>query len=160
MSAVTTASALPVRPAINRDAPAIKELVFAVLREYGLTPDPANTDSDLDDIDAHYFARGGWFGVLVIDGSIVACAGIHRDNANTCELRKMCCLPQYRGRGYGRHLLDHALAQARALKFKRVVLETASPLKEAIALYRHYGFTPYEPEEMSERYDQAYELYL
>lgn len=160
MSAAPAANVLPVRPAINRDAPAVKELVFSVLREYGLTPDPRNTDADLDDLDAHYFARGGWFGVVVIDGSVVACAGIHRVDATTCELRKMYCLPDYRGRGYGRQLLDHALAQARALKFKRVVLETASPLKEAIALYRHYGFTPYEPEEMSERCDQAYEAFL
>jgi putative acetyltransferase len=160
MSAVIAAVVSPVRPAINRDAPAVKALVFSVLREYGLTPDPRNTDSDLDDLDAHYFARGGWFGVLVMDSSIVACAGIHRVDGTTCELRNMHCLPAYRGRGFGRQLLDHALAQARALKFKRVVLETASPLAEAIALYRHYGFTPYEPEEMSVRCDQAYEVFL
>lgn len=149
-----------IRPAINRDAPAIKQVVFPVLQEYGLIPEPRGTDSDLDDIDAHYFAQGGWFGVLVIDGSIVACAGIYRDDSSTCELRKMYCLPAYRGRGYGRQLLDHALAEAKALKFKRVVLQTASPLKEAIALYQRYGFTAFEPDHMVARCDQAYELYL
>lgn len=153
-------SSFSVRPAINRDAPAIKELVFSVLREYGLSPDPAGTDSDLDDIDAHYFARGGWFGVLVIDGTIAASVGIYPEDSRTCELRKMYCLPAFRGKGYGRQLLDHALAQAKALKFKRVVLETASPLKEAIALYQRYGFTPFEPDHMAERCDQAYELHL
>ena len=97
---------------------------------------------------------------LVIDGNIVACVGVYRHNSSTCELRKMYCLPAYRGRGYGQQLLDHALAEAKALKFKRVVLETASALKEAIVLYQRYGFTPYEPDHMAERCDQAFELYL
>ncbi len=160
MTTIPAANALPIRPAKNRDAPAIKELVFSVLREYDLEPDPRGTDADLDDIDAHYFAQGGWFGVLVIDGNIVACVGVYRHNSSTCELRKMYCLPAYRGRGYGQQLLDHALAEAKALKFKRVVLETASALKEAIVLYQRYGFTPYEPDHMAERCDQAFELYL
>ncbi len=149
-----------IRPAINRDAPAIKHVVFSVLREYGLVPDPAGTDSDLDDIDAHYFAQGGWFGVLMIDGAVAASVGIYREDGSTGALRKMYCLPAYRGLGYGRQLLDRALAEAKALKFKLVVLETASPLKEAIALYQRYGFTLFEPEHMVERCDQAYELYL
>ena len=33
------------------DAEAIKNLVFGVLDEYGLKPDPGSTDRDLDDLD-------------------------------------------------------------------------------------------------------------
>ncbi|MSR42632.1 MAG: hypothetical protein EXS29_01975 [Pedosphaera sp.] len=39
------------RPASNGDADAIRAVVFDALREYGLAPNPAGTDADLDDIE-------------------------------------------------------------------------------------------------------------
>ncbi len=42
------------RCANNGDAKAIRTLVFDILKEYGLDPDPAETDSDLSDIEEHY----------------------------------------------------------------------------------------------------------
>jgi len=66
----------------------------------------------------------------------------------------------YRGQGLGKGLLDNALADARRLGFASVVLETASVLKEAIALYESYGFTPYQPDHLAPRCDQAYILDL
>jgi len=66
----------------------------------------------------------------------------------------------YRGRGLGKWLLEHALAEGRRLGFKRVTLETASVLKEAIRLYEAYGFQPYRPTHLSCRCDQAYSLNL
>jgi putative acetyltransferase len=78
----------------------------------------------------------------------------------TCELRKMYLHRDYRGKGMGRGLLEHALAEARRLGFKQVTLETASVLKEAIRLYERYGFKPYIPAHLSCRCDQAYVLEL
>jgi hypothetical protein len=42
----------------------------------------------------------------------------------------------------------------------RVVLETATVLKEAIALYRSVGFRPTTRAELATRCDQAWELRL
>ncbi len=44
--------------------------------------------------------------------------------------------------------------------FKTMTLETATVLKEAIALYRSYGFKPYESTHLCWRCDQAYALEL
>ena len=66
----------------------------------------------------------------------------------------------YRGKGLGKFLLEDALSRARQLGFKTMILETASVLKEAIALYKNYGFVEYQPDHMSERCDQAYALDL
>ena len=57
-------------------------------------------------------------------------------------------------------MLDDALANARQRGFVRVALETASVLKEAIALYEGYGFVPCQPDHLSPRCDQAYLLEL
>jgi len=69
--------ATKLRPATNADTNTIREIVFSVLREYGLEPSPLTTDSDLDDIEASYINRGGAFDVLENgDGEIVGCVGL------------------------------------------------------------------------------------
>jgi putative acetyltransferase len=173
------------RPATNADCRPVTDLVYAVLAEYHLAPDPAGTDADLNDIEQSYLQRGGAFYVLEDrDGSIVGSYGLYpipdrgpqaagrRPEApavsslpspvsrGVCELRKMYLHRDYRGRGLGRRLLEDALTNARRLGFARMTLETASVLKEAIGLYESYGFTPYQPDHLSARCDQAYVLAL
>jgi putative acetyltransferase len=149
------------RRATNKDCKAVTSLVYSVLKEYGLKSDPDVTDADLADIEQSYFAKGGVFFVLEDkDGSIVGAYGLYPLEDQLCELRKMYLHKSYRGKGLGKLLLDSALAQVRDLGFTRVTLETASVLKEAIALYKSYGFVEYTPDHMSERCDQAYKLEL
>jgi putative acetyltransferase len=149
------------RPANNKDCEKIANLVYDVLREYDLKPDPEAADADLKDIEHSYFERGGTFYVLEEkDGSIIGAYGLYRVEKQTCELRKMYLHSTYRGKGLGKFLLDSALSEARQLGFKRIILETASVLKEAISLYKSYGFGEYQPEHLSSRCDQAFILEL
>jgi putative acetyltransferase len=149
------------RPANNRDCDSITNLVYGILREYELKPDPACTDSDIKDIESSYFARGGTFFVLEAeDGTIIGAYGLYPVYEQTCELRKMYLHKAHRGKGLGKFLLEDALSKARQLGFEKVILETASVLKEAIALYKSYGFVEYNPQHMSSRCDQAYILEL
>jgi len=149
------------RPASNKDGRKITDLVYGVLIEYGLKPDGACTDADLKDIEHSYFEPGGTFCVLEEEGgSIIGAYGLYPVDKRTCELRKMYLRSSYRGKGLGKLLLDDALSKARRMGFERMTLETASVLKEAIALYKSYGFVEYEPEHLSSRCDQAYVLEL
>lgn len=150
-----------IRPASNADAEAVRRLVFSILRDHGLAPDPAATDADLADLEAAYFARGGSFDVLVDrTGQIVGSVGLSPIDDRRCELRKMYLAPECRGQGLGRRLLEHALGRARELGFRRVELETAAVLVAAVKLYEAFGFRPFEPEHLSARCDQAYYLEL
>jgi GNAT superfamily N-acetyltransferase len=149
------------RSATNADAPAVRELVFAVLREFGLRPDPAHTDADLADLDKSYLSRGGRFDLLVRPhGQLLGTVGLYPIDGQTVELRKMYLRRDARGQGHGRRLLEHALSHARAMGFKRMTLETASVLKDAIAMYQRYGFRPYNADHCSPRCDQTYVLDL
>ena len=152
---------LTLRSATNQDRDAIQALVFGVLGEYGLKPDPDGTDSDLHDIERSYIVSGGMFEVLADEaGHVVGSVALFPVSRSTCELRKMYLAAPARGRGFGRHLLEHALSRARDLGFARVVLETASVLREAMALYERYGFRRYTPEHLAARCDTAYFLDL
>jgi putative acetyltransferase len=153
--------ALSLRSAKPSDCKAIEALVFGVLADYGLQGDPEGTDRDLADLDGAYLKSGGAFDVLIdVAGEVVGTVGLARISATTCELRKMYLASSARGQGEGRRLLQHALARAKQLGFRRVELETASVLREAIALYVAHGFKPFTPAHLSPRCDCAYFLEL
>ncbi len=149
------------RQATNADAENITALVFDVLAEYNLKPDPDDTDADLKDIEQSYFRQGGAFFVLeTSDKTIIGSYGLYKTDEQICELRKMYLHPNHRAKGWGKHLMNHALAQAKKLGFNTMTLETASALKEAITLYKTFGFTEHQPTHLSKRCDQAYILEL
>lgn len=148
------------RKATNADASSINEVVFSVLKEYGLKPDPVETDLDLTDLERFYFSTGGHFEVCELDGCVVGTWGLYPLTNKSCELRKMYLDPACRGKGLGKLMLDRALKKARELGFHRVELETASILKEAIGLYQKRGFKPIARRHLASRCDQAFELYI
>jgi len=148
-----------IKTAVNEDSEKIKSLIFGILDEYGLSSDSESIDKDLEDIENSYTNNNGIFDVVLNpDGDIIASTGIYRIDETTCELRKMYLLKKYRGMGLGKFLLNHSIAAAKNLGYKKIVLETASVLKEAIGLYEKYGFVRYEPEHLSNRCDQTYYL--
>lgn len=143
------------------DRAAVQEIVFGVMREFGLTPDPEDTDADLSNVVDVYQASGGTFKVLETDdGRIVGCAGLCPLSDTEVELRKMYLLPEARGRGLGRGLLEELIAIAKQKGFERIRLETASPLKDARQLYVAHGFEEQPSSPHAKRCDRVMELDL
>ena len=152
---------LKIRAAGNHDRERVRELVFGVLAEYGLTPDPETTDADLQDIEANYLQRGGLFEVIEDGhGNLLGSFGLYPIDKTTCELRKMYFIPSARGLGLGKFVLQRTIARARELGFKQIVLETSSKLIAANRLYTKFGFKPVTSDHLASRADQAYELDL
>ena len=148
------------RIASNADVETIKALVFSILCEYGLTPDPDETDADISDVENNYIKRGGIFEVLVAKNDVIlGTVGLYPMNAETVELRKMYFAKELRGQGFGKQTLQRMIEKSRELGFKKIYLQTASPLVEAIGLYKKFGFAP-TGEMHAPRCDQAYFLNL
>jgi len=153
---------LRLREATSDDGPAIRAVVASVMGEYGLLSDLEAYDADLRNIVASYSGRGGTFRVVTsVEGRIVGCGGLYPVDEREAEIRRMYLLREVRGVGVGRMLLEELIGYARARRFERVVLETASVLKEAISLYRKRGFVPTAHRGPALRQcDQAYALGL
>lgn len=143
----------------NSDNAALSAFIFAVLSQYGLAPELDGIDQDLQAPQQIY--QAGFFDLLLDqNGKIQGSVGLLPVSAQEAELRRMYLSPAQRGRGLGRACLGHALARARALGFRRISLETASVLQEALGLYRWAGFIP-EPGPMhARRCDQRLVLTL
>ena len=94
----------------------------------------------LDDPLGTVVAHGGAVLVATAGGHVVGTVALLRRGAEMVELAKMAVAPGSRRRGIGRRLAEAALARARAVGARRVVLLTSPRLTAANALYRRLGF--------------------
>jgi len=100
-------------------------------------------DPEVEDMAGAYAQNGFVFLVLEQEGQIIGCGGIAPlagGKADTCELRKMYFLPEARGKGLGRKLLELCLNEARQLGYKKCYLETVARMNKANRLYQKAGF--------------------
>lgn len=150
-----------VREAAAGDEPAIRAVVRAVREEFAVLADPTSADADLGDVVASYADRNGAFRVILAPGGeIVGCGGLYPLDDEEAEIRKMYFLSVARGHGLGRTLLRDLVDVARKRGFRRVLVETATVLQDAISLYRRNGFVPAKRQRVGSGCDQAYVLHL
>jgi putative acetyltransferase len=129
------------------DCDAAAALIAQVLAEYGLitcqlADEPGGADWDVQNVELAYWKTGGEFWVVENQGKLVGTAGYYpiERGEQAVEIRKMYLLPEARGQGLGRYLLE-ALEQAIAARgFTQIRLETASVLQEAVRLYERNGY--------------------
>ena len=74
------------------------------------------------------------------DGRALGCGGICRFDETRAELKRMYVVPDARGLGLGRRLLVELEAEARALGYSAIVLETGDRQPESVGLYVSAGF--------------------
>lgn len=151
---------LELRDATPEDLDGIRALVAAVGREYGFAPEPEGADEDLYGAAGRYFEPGGMLRVLVDGGAVVGVVGVVPHWGDAWELRKIYLGADRRGRGHGRRLLEEALGFARGEGAARLVLQSASMLREALRLYERAGFRRVEADPRSSTCDVAMELAL
>jgi ribosomal protein S18 acetylase RimI-like enzyme len=82
----------------------------------------------------------GVFVLVEVDGRPVAGGGVRRLGDGVGEIKRMFVLPEARGRGFGRRLLDALEAAAADLGYRRLRLDTAQSMTTAIAMYRRAGY--------------------
>jgi GNAT superfamily N-acetyltransferase len=124
------------------DEPEARELVAAmeawVTEGFGPpTPDRTSTVAA-----SEMAPPDGAFVVVREDGRPVAGGGIRRLSEGVGEIKRMFVVPEARGRGYGRRVLEALEAAAAELGYHRVRLDTAQSMTTAMALYESAGYRP------------------
>jgi putative acetyltransferase len=78
--------------------------------------------------------------VLEVDGQVVGHGGVSATHAKGVVTFGMAVMPEARGTGGGRALLDHIVDHARAHGFHKIELEVWTDNARAISLYANAGF--------------------
>jgi putative acetyltransferase len=78
--------------------------------------------------------------------TLAACGALKELDPEHGEIKSMRATPEYRGRGAGRAILEHIMAEALSRGYARLSLETGrtEPFEPAHRLYQGYGFEPCE----------------
>jgi len=133
-----------VRDIRPEDNPFIAKIVKDTLAEFGANhPGTVYYDSSTNALYELFQNEKAVYNIAEIDGEIVGGGGIYPTDGlpdGTCELVKMYLLPEARGSGLGKMLIEKRLQQAKDLGFKKVYLETMPELKQALNVYAKFGF--------------------
>jgi len=94
----------------------------------------------LGDPEGTILRKGGRVYQAWSGGEVVGCLALIPMGDGVYELSKMAVSPALQGKGIGRRLLLHAIAEARALGAASLFLGSNSTLKNAVHLYEAVGF--------------------
>jgi putative acetyltransferase len=133
-----------IRTILQKDNDRLAFIVRNTLAEFGANhPGTVYYDPTTDDL-FHLFQKERSIDyVALLNDQIVGGAGIYPSNGlptDTCELVKMYLLPEGRGMGLGRELINMSLSFAKRAGYKKVYLETMPELKQALKVYEKFGF--------------------
>jgi putative acetyltransferase len=135
---------LVIREIELQDNHPLAAIIRQVLTEFGANqPGFAWQDSALDQMYQVYQPSNSLYLVVEKDGQLLGGAGIgplEGEATAVCELQKMYLLPEARGCGLGRKLLEQLLQWA-AGNYHYCYLETLSTMDGAIGLYQRMGFS-------------------
>jgi putative acetyltransferase len=83
---------------------------------------------------------GAAFLVARVEGQAVGCGALRGLESGVAEVKRMFVVPDARGRGVGRKILEQLESVAGELGYKAMRLETGLKQPEAIALYESTGY--------------------
>jgi len=95
-----------------------------------------------------------------LGASPAGCGALREFDRTTAEVRRMYVGPGHRRQDLGSAILEHLIARARQLGYRRLILETGNKQAAAIAFYEKHGFRRIPPfdEHVSDESSVCYEL--
>lgn len=103
-------------------------------------------DEELKNLPGAYGPPNGRLLLALCAGSAAGCIAFRPLQDGICEMKRLYVRPAHRGRGLGRMLVQRLIAEARAVGYERMRLDTVgSAMKDAVALYRQTGFKEIAP---------------
>jgi putative acetyltransferase len=128
----------------SSDNAALAAIIKNTLAEFGANhPGTVYYDSTTDALYELFQKERAVYNVAEAGGEIVGGGGIYPTDGlphDTCELVKMYLLPQARGHGLGRMMIEQCISQAKQMGYKKIYLETMPELKQALNIYARFGF--------------------
>jgi putative acetyltransferase len=128
----------------EKDNSEIAELIRSVFREFRIDrPGTVYYDPTTDDLFNLFKTPGSVYWLAEENGRLQGGCGLFATPGlpeGCAELVKLYLLPECRGRGIGRMLMEKTFESARELGYTHLYLESMPELSKAIGIYEKAGF--------------------
>jgi putative acetyltransferase len=103
-------------------------------------------DEELKNLPGAYAPPDGRLLLAITGDHAAGCIALRKIGPDICEMKRLYVRPADRGHALGHQLVERLIVEARVNGYKRMRLDTvASEMKDAIALYRRFGFREIDP---------------
>ena len=124
---------------------ACRQLFIEYQRGLGVSLCFQGFDAELASLPGDYAAPGGRLLIARMGSTPVGCAGLRPLSHRDAEMKRLFVRPSQRGTGLGRLLAVRVIAQARALGYEALKLDTLPSMHAAQKLYTKLGFRDAAP---------------
>ena len=135
---------------VQVSTPSEIEAAREILREYTTwafndhdsagAPTFAHLEEELAGLPGKYGPPDGRLLLASVDGSTAGCIALRRHDESSGEVKRLYVRPGFRGHRIGERLVARLLEEARAIGYRRLVLDSYHTMTRAHALYRDAGF--------------------
>jgi GNAT superfamily N-acetyltransferase len=124
----------------------VRELFLEYANSLGFSLCFQNFDKELAGLPGDYAPPDGRLFLAEYEGQSAGCIALHKLEPGICEMKRLYLRAAFRGKGLGRALAEHLIAEARGIGYRHMRLDTVEPvMKGAVVLYRQLGFKEIEP---------------
>ncbi len=139
---------MKIRKIQKEDNKSVKDIIKKVMPEFGAGGDGfAINDPEVERMFEAYNENRHVYFVAEKDGITLGGAGIaplKGAGETVCELQKMYLLPESRGLGLGKKMIEACMSEAKEMGYQTCYLETLEHMEQARKLYEKNGFSKLE----------------
>ncbi|MBK7709360.1 MAG: GNAT family N-acetyltransferase [Acidobacteria bacterium] len=113
---------------------------------FGLALCFQNFDEELANLPGEYARPDGRLWLAYESNELAGCIALRKLEEGICEMKRLFVRDGFRGKGIGVALIETLIAEAKALGYKKLRLDTYPPkMEKAVCLYESYGFREIPP---------------
>jgi ribosomal protein S18 acetylase RimI-like enzyme len=137
---------------IQATSPGDIAVVRRLLEEYATSLNISlcfqNFSEELAGLPGAYAAPRGRLLIALVNRVPAGCVALRPKDGQACEMKRLYVRSAHQGAGLGRQLVEAAIAEARAIGYRSMLLDTLPAMQAALKLYESVGFVrrgPYYP---------------
>lgn len=122
----------------------VRALFAEYLKWLGLPLDFQNFNEEVASLPGQYARPGGRLYLALAGGVAAGCVALRpygeKEGLRQCEMKRLFVCDGFRGLGLGRLLAERVIADARAIGYREMLLDSLASMERAVSLYQRLGF--------------------